>query len=390
MIDLPMTNLNPSQERYFALFPEILTPAPHPFFVIGPLPRDVRTMYYQETVVQGSGIYRPGRIEVTSHGLLLRNGAFLISPHMNLVEDSIRECTNYGELRADRPTSRVIEEPAVPLASPGHLIYGHWLVDFLPKLFLLQEAGFRLKELTYVLPANTPPFALELLTLMGISSDRVAMYQPYSETVTLADAVLPTLLRTGSRAHPAFSRAAQFLASRLSPPPTRAGEETGSRIFLSRAAAGRDHERALVNRGEIESFARSVGYAVIAPETLGFAEQIALFAGATRIIGEYGSAMHGSIFAPASARICALCANIRHPGFLQSGLCEVLHQKIAYVVGPTKQQGSTQQFSIALSDFRKALHLLESNEKVIDRPSVSVQILKSAVSRLWKGLRYTP
>jgi capsular polysaccharide biosynthesis protein len=47
----------------------------------------------------------------------------------------------------------------------------------------------------------------------------------------------------------------------------------------------------------MEAMASAQGFEVVPPETLGFLEQAALFRSADCVLGEYGSAMHGAVFA---------------------------------------------------------------------------------------------
>ncbi|MBY0336789.1 MAG: glycosyltransferase 61 family protein [Acetobacteraceae bacterium] len=356
MTSLPLTPLRAEPDAYRELFPPHAAPVPPPAFALGPVTPVLRYHHYATWRPAAVGLHRLADVDVTSHGLLLRGGAFLTTDALALTPGSIAECAHYGALRADRPPTRRLARPVVPLAGPGHLIFGHWLVDFLPRLFLLERAGFDLGALTYLLPANTPDFARDLLRLAGIPDGRIETFDPYGETVRLEDALIPEYLRVASRAHPAFAEAARFLAARIGGSPGAIGR----RVFLSRAAAGRDG-RLLLNREEIEDAARSAGYEVLAPEALPFREQVSLFAGSARILGEYGSALHGSIFAPPAARILALRGNLPHPGFLQSGLCEALGQRIGYVFGATEETAHGQRFRVAPRDFAAALALLETD-----------------------------
>ena len=94
----------------------------------------------------------------------------------------------------------------------GYQIYGHWLADFLPKLFVLHRAGYKLNELHFLVPDDTPRFGIDLLDLLGITSERCILDK--EEEVIRADRLLiPTMVRTNSRTSPLFGAATRFVTS---------------------------------------------------------------------------------------------------------------------------------------------------------------------------------
>lgn len=88
------------------------------------------------------------------------------------------------------------------------------------------------------------------------------------------------------------------------------------RVFLSRLAFNeRRREQGRATRTtprrdrRLDRFFAGAGFAVVAPETLGIADQIALAAGAEVIAGCAGSALHLAAFAPAGTRVLELGDN---------------------------------------------------------------------------------
>jgi capsular polysaccharide biosynthesis protein len=157
---------------------------------------------------------------------------------------------------------------------------------------------------------------------------------------------------------PLFRQATAFWTARL--PGRSAGwGDARAKIFLSRTGA--PGQRVLTNRAEIETIARDHGCDIVVPETLGLSAQAALFAGAGTILGEYGSALHGTVFSRPGSVCCALRGNLRHPSFMQSGVAAALGQTVGYVLGPTEGD-IAQRFSIDPKDFRLGLDLLSLAE----------------------------
>jgi capsular polysaccharide biosynthesis protein len=330
-----------------------------PSFVLGPFPEYLTHSYFADITTLSVGCYTLNNIGMTSHGLLVRDGALLTSDQLNTNESAINEAARYGRICAGAEFSRLLDEPVVSLVGPGHLIYGHWLVDFLPKLYILRQSGIDPFAAKYLLPANTPQFALDWLQLLGISAGQFVFFEPYAEVIGAARVIVPTLLRTSSRTHPLFRSAIEYLLS-LIPARGARGREDGTwhRVYLSRGVPLREG-RKLLNRRAIEQIAADARYAVVRPETLSLADQLRMFALAKCIVGEYGSALHGSIFAPPGTVVCALRASARHPGFLQSGLCQVMGQKIGYVFGSVGEHDVEQEFTILTQDFKTALALID-------------------------------
>jgi capsular polysaccharide biosynthesis protein len=83
---------------------------------------------------------------------------------------------------------------------------------------------------------------------------------------------------------------------------------TPRRIYVSRrhGVIARPWYRSLVNELEIEAIAGEQGFTAIRPETLGFAQQMALFANAPVIAGPSGSGLLNAVFAPQGSKILDL------------------------------------------------------------------------------------
>ena len=327
-----------------------------PAFVLGSFPSTATRNYFGDHRIQPVGVYQIRDCAVSSDGLLIRDGAFLTSLQMLITEKIVHDCARYGELTASRLPGRVIEEPVALICGPGNVIWGHWLIDFLPKLYLLYRFGIDIDRAKFLITTNTPKFALELLELVGVQDHQLIRFDPYSETILARNLIAPTAIRGGNTAHPLLAEAWRFLMSLI-----KARNEISEvpaeneRIFLSRR--GRNG-RLMINREEIEAIAEQAGFLLICPEHFSVLEQIGIYRAARVIVGEYGSGLHNSIFAREGATVCGLRSNTLSPSFLQSGLCQVMRQKIGYVFGDVQGGEVSRHFTISKDDFRLALHLL--------------------------------
>jgi hypothetical protein len=339
-----------------------------PSFVLGPFPDYLTRLYFGETNALPLGCYYLDNPGITSHGLLVRDGKLLVNDQLQLSSGSIAEARLYGDICADTSFSRFLDETVACVIGPGHLIYGHWLVDFLPKLYLLHRIGIDPLAIKYLVPKNTPDFGLAWLRLLGIPDSKLVLFDPYSELVGVKRLILPTLLRTSSRTHPLFFDAIEYLLSLIRRNGSTINRLTNRRkLFVSRAGSGREG-RKLINRQAIEQMATDAGFEIFRPEAHSLLEQIVMFASAEGIVGEYGSGLHASVFSPANTAVLALRANSIHPGFLQSGLCQVMNQKIGYVFGAAGEYDVSQEFSILETDFKLGLKLMTACEMLPDHP----------------------
>jgi capsular polysaccharide biosynthesis protein len=157
-------------------------------------------------------------------------------------------------------------------------------------------------------------------------------YRYWREILHAERLLMPTGLRAHNRIAPQFRAATAFWTARLrAAAPVPDGGH--GRLYVSRTQVVA--ARIMANRAEIEAMAAARGYAVVHPQALPLGAQAALFAGARVIVGEYGSGLHGAVFAGAGAVTVGLRGTSAHPSFVQSGLAGALGQHAGYVLGET-------------------------------------------------------
>lgn len=323
-----------------------------PRFTFGPFGADLASRYYHEVVVRETGLYVARGVALSGHFCLSAGDGLLACDALHLHSGTLDIVAPGFDLLRFSRRGRRVPGACVMLGGPGLPVYGHWLVDFLPKLFTLGVSGYDIDGLRYLLPTDTPRFGLALLNLVGIGSEQIVPYDPLFDSVQPDELLIPTLLRTNSRTAPPFAAAASFLARRIEehhgPTP---GRPATPRLFISRARAGRAL-RTLRNRERIEQLASQAGFVVVHPEQLPLLEQVRLFQGATDIVGEYGSALHATIFSPPGTIVCALRGSGSPiAGFLQSSIGHALGQPTGYVFGSTREGDPLESFEIAERDF---------------------------------------
>ncbi|MEO9189212.1 MAG: glycosyltransferase 61 family protein [Acetobacteraceae bacterium] len=336
-----------------------------PRFTFGPFASDLASRYYHEVLVLGTGLFVAKAITLSGHFLLSQGETIFACDQLHLSSGVLAPLVTSLDLTRFSRRTRIEPGRCVMLLGPGLEIYGHWLVDFLPKLYVLHAAGYDIETLRYALPADTPAFGLALLHLLGIGEDQLILYDPLFETVLADELLIPTMVRTNSRAAQPFADAATFLGRRINDrhgvgPPSALAR----RLYISRARSGRQVRR-LLNRERIEQLAQEVGFSVVHPEHLPLLDQIRLFQGATHIMGEYGSALHAAIVSPPGTIVCALRGSGSPiAGFLQSSIGYALRQPTGYIIGPARDGDRLESYEIAERDFALCRDLVFGGRKL--------------------------
>lgn len=236
---------------------------------------------------------------------------------------------------------------AIILSAPGQNIYGHWLLDFLPRLDLLTG-----------MDTGTMPIFAECIPewadhfLQSFDLDRSRFRRHPGRAFRVRNALIPSSAKSGYRLgasalKSAWGRARQARADSL---PEGIG---GEKIFFSRKAWALSTRKPLPNIEEIEAAAEARGYKIIVPETLSIPEQIRLMEGARIVVGEDGSALHNIAFAEPGARLGVLSlpdrANLWH-----YGICHILQHRLAYFYPQSELEAAAD-----LAAFHDFLDILE-------------------------------
>jgi hypothetical protein len=279
---------------------------------------------------------------------------YLMAPMMPLFSDQyLLKGDPVGDLRLTKKLKRFIPGMSVLVTYWAHVIYGHWLLEGMPKLLLLRRAARELPPLRFVLPKSLPTWIAKWIALI-LPSATVEIYDDRLEYVQCERLLLPTMLL--SQEHVPHPELATLLEDFRDIVPLGTGPRT--RIFVSRIAPNGFRE--LTNLEELEQIAREEGLTVITPETLSIEQQIAQFSQAELIVGEFASGMHNTLFSPAGARV--FCLNWIND--LQSRIAQLKRQRVGYLlpsggVPVTYQLGKPRvDYSIDPRAFRECLRTL--------------------------------
>ncbi len=324
---------------------------PSPSLLLGPVPREFGSWYYGDRQAPPVALFRIDDVTLEGDRTLRRDGRTICIEQNGMHPQAIESAAPRS---APATVSR--HDEVVLLCGPAYRMYGHWLVDFLPRLHVLTHLGLDLRRLRYLLPDDTAPFARQWLRLLGIADHQVTTYDVRTETCHVARALVPTAFRGDGRASTLLAAAARSLTAAVLRD-ARAQVAATRRLFVSRRNWGND-SRTLTNALAVEAQLAEDGFEIVYPEEMGIPEQVGMFSEARMLVGEYGSGLHNSIFCGPDATVIALRGTAGHPGFLQSGLCAALGQRMGYVFCGTSDEAGQQRLSVADEDLALLRSLL--------------------------------
>ncbi len=247
-----------------------------------------------------------------------------------------------------------IHRPVLVVAGPGYPIWGHWLLDFLPRLAIAKQMlGPEFDRFLLPIPSDTPDWVPHMMEFFcGVGADRLVKYDRESESVSCSRVCMPTYAHTDYFLH---SYMHEFYGSFITPD----DDATPERFCVSRrdfVDGTRSVARVFRQQEAFEAAASRHGFTVLQPERLSFRAQISLFAKARVIVGEYGSGLHSALFSPPGTIVGQVCM----PNAIQSRIAGLCGQRLAYLFPDTQERDAegVEQISVAetlIEDFLAAI-----------------------------------
>ncbi|AFY85468.1 tetratricopeptide repeat protein [Oscillatoria acuminata] len=190
----------------------------------------------------------------------------------------------------DFPPLTEIEGTVAVLAGLSGNIYFHWLVDILPRLEILRQAGIKWEEIDYFLVNSIrEPFQRETLAQLGIPEAKIIESDRYPH-ISATQLIVPSFPGHLGWLEP---WALTFLRQAFLNSVPASDCEHPERIYIRRSTA---RNRRLINEEEVIEFLAQFGFEPIEPESLSFVEQIAVFSQAKIIVAPHGSGLTNLVF----------------------------------------------------------------------------------------------
>lgn len=186
---------------------------------------------------------------------------------------------------------------AVVVASSNAENYFHWLFDSLPRLLLLELAGYAINQVDYfLLDHSRRSFQTESLNHFGIPESKLRRCSK-RRVLECERLVVPSM--PGPLGRPP-KWVCKFLRDRFVADPSAMAER---KIYISRQQA---RGRKILNEGEILPVLVRHGYEIVHAENLTFLQQVQTFAAAKAVIAVHGAGMSNIVFARPGTRVLEL------------------------------------------------------------------------------------
>ena len=270
------------------------------------------------------------------------------------------------EKRSKSKKEKYLDGDYILLSRKGDNIYGHWLIDILPKVYLAER--YKSAYFKYILSSDTPEYVYDLLEIFGVGRERLYSWNRNDEVLKLPHIYTVSALRYGNFFHKEIKNYADYIVKHFGISETAPLRK----IYISRRAwkSTQKNIRVLENSIELEESARKMGFEVIRPEDYPFEEQVRIFNESSIVIGEDGSAMHNSIFSQAGTVFINLRSDL-NGSLIQGHLCSTFEQEIFYVIGKTVKNDSSVKrnstYSIDVNLFSYAIEEASKARQVNNR-----------------------
>lgn len=250
----------------------------------------IRAILYSDVIVLHQGMVFDIRGNIMNE---TRVG--FLENEISEVQTKVKEFIEQGKIE-------VIEDTHVLCTKSGHGIFGHWLLEMLPKAHL---ANTKVGKFRYLIAetgsAKFDDIMAQSLEMIGINREKITFVSGERPYFLKSLIVIDGLTMHGTCMSPLVMDAIDQLSSGILP-------NAAEWLYVARKAMFRD----FANEPEIRLALERHGYHTIAPGELPLAEAISYFKGARRVVGVMGSAMANIAFSPPGTEVIN-CAPANFP-----------------------------------------------------------------------------
>jgi O-antigen biosynthesis protein WbqL len=310
----------------------MLSGQPAPLFKATELPSWILDSHLERPTAPAAEVYALPGHELGAAGLLQQHGRIFVN---DMIQPGyINSAVKPDDLGLPEiwmgslldPNAEIIEiDRPVGLALHPNLIYGHFLLEMLPRLHQLAKLRTFGRAFPIAVPNDWSKWVRDFVSLYFDESE-IIYYNSKQQRVRAPYFILPSMMMTNYNFHPEMNAAIEDLLSHVvgpnvpSPtPPTR--------IYLSRRRHPGGAWHSISNEEEVEKAMTDLGFTVLYPEDLSLKEQLHIYSSAEYMVSEYSSASHNSLFAPRGTGV--FCINWINR--CQSGICALRGQPHAFM-----------------------------------------------------------
>ncbi|MBI1690549.1 glycosyltransferase family 61 protein [Methylorubrum sp. DB1722] len=221
--------------------------------------------------------------------------------------------------------------PVILLGNAGYRVFGHWTIDILPSLWLMNKCllakGLNPRSFKIAIASDCPRWALNMMEeIFDITEDDCIFYDHYTEVLVADQIYIPSPLRVGAVFHPLTNDFADELSAAYALNPKW---QNNKKIFISRQNVKSAVGRTILNEEKLASIAKQKGFEVVDPADMSWPEQISLFCSSSIVVGGFGSGLHSTLFS--SGRTVVVPLGFARMNWIQSGIGAVRGQRMLYL-----------------------------------------------------------
>lgn len=240
--------------------------------------------------------------------------------------------------------------------------YGHWILDILPKLFVLKNNAANIfKESKVILHDDTPNWIVEFIEeVFGKGPEDLIFFNRKIEKITVKKAYLPTIMHDSYHFHPFINSFIDYLYRVYNVEAN--SDKSYEKIYVSRkkVKAKVMPERVLVNEDEIEEYLSSKGFKVVHNEDMSWEQKIRTYSQAKVIVGPFGSGLLNAMFAPLGSTV----VSFRTFNASQASVAAFREQRLFDVL-PEVEKFITKKlvhYTIPIAEIEKILEYINLNK----------------------------
>ena len=301
---------------------------------------DVDLLAARRVVAGGTGVH----LKLDGQ-LVYADGAYPYYVRHWYENDIAREAWDF-----DAPVNRRLDRAFV--ITHFNFVWGHWLTEMYPKLFLIRALNAAGIAAPLLLPRTAPGYVTRIVRMM-LPDQEIVTYDHPDEAVEVGTALLPHMLHKNYVFHDflRWSLEREALAW-----PRAGGMD---KVFVSRGGVRTAQGfREMANEAEIEAVAQELGLSLLRPETLPWEEQARIFSRARLVAGEFGSGLHNALLSPEGCQVVSLNWLVE----VQSRIANFRRHDIGYILPADGQARlysvapqANQPFTVDPDEFRRKL-----------------------------------
>ena len=237
----------------------------------------------------------------------------------------------------------------------AHSYFSHWMMDLLPRISLLKEAGIDFNDVDkFYISMPKLQFQKDSLRAFGVPEEKLmdCSLNPHIK----ADKLIVPSPVSGVFASSAYT--CNVLRQYFLKESDKNDEGPPRRLYISRAST---KHRRLTNENEITEYLTTLGFTIVEPQNYSLDEQVKLFADAEVILMPLGSAMANIMYCKPGTKIIEFF----NPRCVQTCSLSVCSQRdldyyylLAEDTGSSEHEISSDIF-LPIAKLKETLHLAE-------------------------------